>query len=127
MSCLRNLVAFVILTFSSNFLFAQAFADNNNKGFTVKGITLSEVEDQDWSIYNDEENNIYYIDFETIAFNLSEVVVLDEQDQVVFQEEVFDLPVNTIYELDFKPFGTGKFKIELRSFTKFIKKDVLIK
>lgn len=126
MSCLRNLVAFVILTFSSNFLFAQAFADNN-KGFTVKGITLSEVEDQDWSIYNDEENNIYYIDFETIAFNLSEVVVLDEQDQVVFQEEVFDLPVNTIYELDFKPFGTGKFKIELRSFTKFIKKDVLIK
>ena len=126
MPCMRNLIALFILTFSSNLLFAQASADNS-RGFTAKGIILAEVDDLDWSIYNDEENSIYYIDFEKINFNLSEVVILNEENQIVFQEEVFDLPVNTIYEVDFKPFGSGKFKIELRSFTKFIKKDVLIK
>ena len=123
---LRILFALFIFTFSSHFIFAQASADNSAT-FVAKGFVLTESEDQDWSIYNDEENNIYYIDFEKISFNLSEVVVLDENNEILFQEEVFDLPVNTIYELDFNSFGTGKFKIELRSFTKFIKKEVLIK
>lgn len=122
----RTLIALFILSFSSNFLFAQASADRN-ESFTAKGFILTEIEDQDWSIYNDEENNIYYIDFEKINFNLSEIVVLDEEGNEVFSEEVLDLPVNSIYELDFKPFGSGQFKIELRSFTKYIKKDVLIK
>ncbi|MFT5164971.1 MAG: hypothetical protein ACI8P3_000195 [Saprospiraceae bacterium] len=123
---LKIMPALFIFTFLSNFLFAQASADNSDR-FVAKGITLTEAPDQDWSIYNDEENNLYYIDFEKISFNLSEVVVLNENNQVVFIEEVFDLPVNTIYELDFNSFGPGKFSIELRSFTKFIQQDVLIK
>ena len=123
---LKILSALFIFTCLSNFLFAQASADNSER-FVPKGIILTEAPDQDWSIYNDEENNIYYIDFEKISFNLSEVVVLDDNDEVVFIEEVFDLPVNTIYELDFNSFGSGKFRIELRSFTKYIQQDVLIK
>jgi len=123
---MRTLIALVTLSFSSSFLFAQTSVDNSHQ-FTAKGITLAEAEDQDWSIYNDDENNIYYIDFEKITFNLSEIVVLNEKNEEVFKEDVLDLPVNSIYELDFKPFGAGQFKIELRSFTKFIKKDVLIK
>ncbi len=123
---MRTMIALVALSFSSSFLFAQTSVDNGNQ-FVAKGFILVEAEDQDWSIYNDEDNNIYYIDFEKITFNLSEIVVLNEQNEEVFKEDVLDLPVNSIYELDFKPFGTGQFKIELRSFTKFIKKDVLIK
>jgi hypothetical protein len=123
---LKYLSALFIFMSLSNFIFAQASADNSER-FVAKGITLTEAPDQDWSIYNDEENNVYYIDFEKISFNLSEVVVLDENDKVVFIEEVFDLPVNTIYELDFNSFGSGKFRIELRSFTKYIQQDVLIK
>jgi len=126
MPCTRTLITLVIFSFSSHFLFAQA-STSTSKGFTAKGITLTEAEDQDWSIYNDEENNIYFIDFEKINFNLSEVVVFDQSNEVVFKEDVFDLPVNTIYELDFKPFGAGEFKIELRSFTKYIQKDVSVR
>ena len=122
---LRNLILVVILLSTSTVLSAQSFA-NNSKEFVAKGFTLTEVTDQDWSIYSDEENQIYYIDFEKITFNLNEIVVLDEQNNVVFREEVFDLPVNTIYELDLKPFGKGDFSIEIRSFTNFIKKDISV-
>ena len=123
---LKKILAFTFLAFFGNFLFAQASADKDQR-FTAKGFILEESIDQDWSIYNDEENNTYYIDFEKIAFNLSEVVVLNENNEEVFKEEVFDLPVNTIYELDFNSFGSGSFRIELRSFTKFIQKEVFIK
>lgn len=126
MPCKRILIALFIFSFSSQFLFAQTSA-NTSKNFTAKGITLIEAEEQDWSIYNDEENNVYFIDFEKINFNLSEIVVLDAANKVVFKEDVFDLPVNTIYELDFKPYQKGNYKIELRSFTKYIQKDVAVK
>lgn len=126
MSCMKSLVALFILTFSSHFLFAQASADANNT-FTVKGITLTEVTDQDWAIYNDESSNTYYIDFEKITFNLNEIVVMDEEGKEVFKEEVFDLPVNTIYEIDLSDYTNGRYRIELRSFTKFIQQEVEVK
>ncbi len=126
MSSLRILMAIFILILSNNILSAQASADKSSS-FIAKGITLTEAEDQDWSIYNDEENKTYYIDFEKITFNLSEIMVFNSQNEVVFKEEVFDLPVNTIYELDFNGYESGDYRIELRSFTKYIRKDVAVK
>lgn len=123
----RLRILIVALTFMSisTLLTAQTSANTSNE-FVAKGFTLTEITDQDWSIYSDEENQTYYIDFEKITFNLNKIVVLDDQKNVVFQEEVFDLPVNTIYELDLKPFGKGEFSIEIRSFTNFIKKEVSV-
>ncbi len=126
MSTLRTWITLFIITFAGNLLFAQASADKDTR-FVAKGIVLTDASDQDWSIYNDEENNIYYIDFEKISFNLSEILVLDENNKILFTEDVFDLPLNTIYEIDFNQFGSGDFRIELRSYTKFIKKEVSIK
>lgn len=126
MPSLKFLVALFTLLFSNHLLFAQTSVDNNSR-FVAKGITLTEVQGQDWSIYNDEENKTYYIDFEKITFNLSEIVIINDKNEVVFKEEVFDLPVNTIYELDFSTYMTGSYHIELRSFTKFIRKEVSVK
>ena len=40
---------------------------------------------------------------------------------------MFDLPVNTIYELDLTKYQAGKYEIELRSFTGLIRKSVELK
>lgn len=82
------------------------------------------TESQDWTIFRDEENELYYIDFEAIKVNISNVVVKDEQQNILFQDDVFDLPVNTIYELDLSTFQAGKYRIELQTFTNIIAKNI---
>lgn len=101
---------------------------------TEKGISfaneateeLPEVQDENWALYADEENQVYYIDFESLKVNLSDIVVKDENGQVLLKDDVFELPVNTIYELDFSQYGSGRYDIELRSFTGIIRKTISI-
>lgn len=100
---------------------------------TVKGNELlpTEVaalepsgEGNDWGIFEDEENELLYIDFETLNVNLSDISVKDQAGEVVFKEDVFELPVNTIYELDLSSYADGVYEIELRSFTGVIRRRI---
>jgi hypothetical protein len=81
----------------------------------------------DWSIYADMDSNTYFIDFEQLAVNVNKILVKSNDGQVVWQEDVFDLPVNSIYELDFSQYTTGEYTIELQAFTGVIRKRVLHK
>jgi len=83
--------------------------------------------DSDWTLFVDEENKLYYIDFETLKVNLSDIIVKNQQGEEVFKDKVFNLPVDTIYELDFSAYKSGTYEIELRSFTDIIRKKISIK
>lgn len=78
----------------------------------------------DWTIYADAENQLYYIDFEKLRVNLNTIVLQDEQGNVILKDEVFDLPVNTIYELDFSRLPVGRYQLELRSFSGVIRETI---
>mgnify|MGYP000362622328 CR=1 FL=1 len=39
--------------------------------------------------------------------NLSEIVVKNAAGDIVVREDVFDLPVNTIFEIDFSSYNQG--------------------
>lgn len=91
------------------------------------GAGLLDLNNDNWAFYSDEENRVYYIDFENLSVNLSDVSVLRKNGEVIFREDVFELPVNTIYEIDFKQFGAGQYDIELRSFTRVIRRSVSIR
>lgn len=82
---------------------------------------------EDWTLYADEENKLYYIDFENLKVNLSDIVVKNVNGEVLMKDNVFDLPVNTIYELDFSAYKPGTYEIELRSFTNVIRKKLVLK
>jgi Domain of unknown function (DUF3244) len=83
---------------------------------------------KDWSFFTDTENHIVYIDFEKIDVNLSSVTVKDADNKVAFKDEnLWQLPVNTIYEVDFSDKPKGQYTIELRTFTATLKKVVTIK
>ncbi len=88
---------------------------------------ISEQEGGDWTLYADEENKLYYIDFEMLNVNLSDIVVKNQAGEVLLQDNVFDLPVNTIYELDFSKYQPGNYEIELRTFTGAICKKISLK
>jgi hypothetical protein len=89
--------------------------------------SLLEMDSDNWALYADEENNLYYIDFESMSMNLSDIIVRDHKGETILREDVFDLPVNTIYEIDFNQYGKGTFEIELRSFTDAYRRTVTIR
>ncbi len=88
---------------------------------------LKELTNIDWSFFMDEERNVYFIDFETINVNLSDLVVKNMEGKIIMKDELWKLPVDTIYELDFSHFGSGTYDVELRSFTGVLRKTVSIK
>lgn len=88
-------------------------------------LSLTE-EEESWSFFHDEESRIYFIDFESITLNVSDVVVKDASGQIVFSEEVISLPVDTIYELDYSDLEMGTYEVELHSFTKILKREIKI-
>lgn len=90
----------------------------------VKADVLTEKTANDWSVYADAENKLYYIDFQAINVNLNDIIVKNEAGAVVYKDHVLDLPVDVIYELDLSSYPVGTYSIELRSFTSIIKKEV---
>ncbi len=94
----------------------------------LNSLTNSTVDLQDdWSFYEDEENKLFLIDFETIRHNIQDIVVLNKaNDEVIWEESVFDLPVNSIYELDYSSYPKGKYQLELRSINGVLKKHIEI-
>ena len=94
---------------------------------TISSTKTLELTVNDWSIYADAENNTYFIDFEQLAVNVNEILVIDQGGNIIWQEEVYDLPVNSIYELDFSSYDTGNYTIELQAFTGVIRKQIAYK
>ncbi|MBI5914089.1 MAG: hypothetical protein HY842_01835 [Bacteroidetes bacterium] len=84
------------------------------------------IGNEDWTFYLDQESKVYYIDFETISVNLSDIRVYNEAGDVVMTDKLWDLPVNAIYEINLTDFDPGTYKIELRSYTGVIRKDMTL-
>lgn len=107
--------------------FAQSASVTNGSDFISTTEELKELTNENWSFFMDEENQVYYIDFETISVNLNDIIVKDKNGDILVKEDVWELPVNTIFELDFSEFQAGEYEVELRSLTGVLKKTVSIK
>ncbi|MEZ4984847.1 MAG: hypothetical protein R2795_07395 [Saprospiraceae bacterium] len=119
----RNSVLFALAIFGC-VVAAQAQMVAKSPFTGTTGALEKEIVTTDWSIYADEDSSTYFIDFEQLAVNVNKVMVKNAAGQVIWQEEVFDLPVNSIYELDFSGYSSGEYTIELQAFTGVIRKAV---
>ncbi len=119
-----QIITVFALTFLTTALSAQSSASTNNSVLDLDLVSLNSSEN--WSFFVDEENKLYFIDFEKLSFNLSEIVVKNADNEVILKEDVLDLPVNTIFELDFSAYPPGSYNVELRSFTGMMQKSVVI-
>jgi len=117
----RKIFVLILIAFfcSVTSAFSQQVSVEN---MTPKGVTATVSEDQ--SLYTGGSEKVFYIDFEDLRMNLSEIILKNEQGTVLLKDDVFDLPVNTIYELDLSQYGKGTFEVELRSFTGVIRKSI---
>ena len=122
----KSLLAALIIAATSAFtpLKAQLLSTSTSSGTETTNLTSNK---QEWSLYTDKENSMVYIDFEKININLNGLVVKDKEGKVVFKDDaLWQLPVNTIYEVDFSKYPKGAYSIELKSFTATLKKEVAI-
>ncbi len=101
-------------------------AQNAVEGDGEKTPLLKELTSSDWSFFVDKEQGVYFIDFELFKENLKEILVTDSTGKIVYHDELWDLPVNTIYELDFNKIGQGDFTIELHSYTHVYRKNLTV-
>ncbi len=122
---MRKILIAAIIAVCSSFspLHAQLLSINSLGYETTKQTDNT----ADWSIYTDSENRMLYVDFEKINVNLSSMMVKDLEGKTLFRDEtLWQLPVNTIYEIDFSKYPKGNYVIELKTFTSVIKKNVIV-
>lgn len=126
----RKFLPLIVLLCLGTCAYGQMTSVKPEAGFsnlTSTVTTATPADNDNWTLYADEENKLYYIDFEALSVNVSDVIVKNAQGEIVLQDKVFDLPVNTIYELDFSRRKSGTYEVELRTFTGVIRKTVVIK
>jgi len=95
-------------------LFSFVFAHNgdpvipatNEPASTTTGISLDKI------FLSDYEGTALYVDFEAVADQIVEVNLLKEN-KLVMEDNVRDLPDNTIYELNLEILGSGKYTLVL--------------
>jgi beta-galactosidase beta subunit len=118
----------LIATTTTTTLFAQTTSVKNNVDLNMSNLFSDKDKAEDnWAMYSDDENHKYYIDFQKISVNLNDIHVKNEKGEEVFKDNLFTLPVDTIYELDLSKFPVGKYEIELRTFTQSLKRTVAVK
>ncbi|MEM1324979.1 MAG: DUF3244 domain-containing protein [Bacteroidota bacterium] len=102
-----------------------ATAQNQAMSYAEEATTVSESASSSFLV--DGEKNVYFIDFQDITINLNAIVIKDENGKVVWEDKVFDLPVDTIYELNLSAFQKGRYQVELQSFSKVIQKSITLR
>lgn len=85
---------------------------------------LEDLSGEQVPVYRDSDNNLLYIDFEQLRVNLKNVVLKNDKGDILLQDDVFSLPVNTIYELKCSDYPPGLYSLELYSFTSVIKRTL---
>jgi hypothetical protein len=123
----RIFCGLILLTFmvGATSLNAQTSAKDDFSSLAEITTSLLDLEaDDDWSIYTDNDNDILYVDFAKLSFNLNDITIRNKAGEILFRDQLWDLPVDTIYELDLATFGKGAYSVELRSFTDSFTREV---
>ena len=79
---------------------------------TAKSVPANAPLDLSEIFYNDNENQLLFIDFQAIGDQVSLLNILKD-DELMMEDDVSDLPDNTIYELNLEVLRNGNYTVEL--------------
>jgi hypothetical protein len=78
-----------------------------------------------WTFHTDQNRQVLYIDFQALGGNMSKLVVQNANKEIVMtDDQLFDLPANTIYEVDLAEFGKGNYTVELHTYNSIIREEI---
>ncbi len=85
-----------------------------------------EVYEESWSFFTNEDDQLFYIDFQALGGNLTSMVVLDENGNKVVEEDLLFFPDDTIYELDLFDFKEGTYHVLLETYSETIQTELIV-
>ncbi len=92
----------------------------------VNFTTNSRTFNPDEVFFEDDENDILFIDFAMIDEQV-ETIQLFKKKKVLFEDDCQLIPSNAIYELELSTYKKGKYLLELQTETQTIQKSIQIK
>lgn len=130
---MKAVISIAFVLFLCQLLTAQSpIASTNNSLAATDAVDWANFENElnkeDWSFHTNKENKLLYIDFETLGGKMSRLVLKSAQEKVVVEDNhLFDLPVNTIYEVNLENLERGSYFVELYTYDhKVIKKEISV-
>jgi len=103
---MKNLILITALSFSLP-LFAST-----NISFTDPDPSTIQVYQTEKIFFDNDNNDLVFVDLETINQQVVQINVLQD-DTVVMEEDVAELPQNTIHEVELTLFEKGTYTIEI--------------
>lgn len=86
-------------------------------------LEMEDVNDQ-WTFHTDQDLRLLYIDFEALGGKMSHLVIKSNDNTVILEDDhLFDLPANTIYEVNLQKLEKGSYFVELHTFTDDVIKE----
>jgi len=119
----RNLTITMLFAFVSVFAFAQSeIASSDADAMPV----ISKAETA--NIFStDPDSKICFIDFMKIDGYAKQLTVKNAAGEVVMDEPVWELPENTLYELDYNEYKEGNYTVEIQTYSTAIKQQIKVK
>lgn len=118
---MKNLILITALFFS-----LPLFASTNISLIDPDPTTIQEYQPEK-IFFNNDTNDLLFVDLETISNQVIKINVL-QNDAIVMEEDVAELPQNTIHEVELTLFKKGTYTIEIVTLDKVsITKQVTIK
>lgn len=86
-------------------------------------LEMENINDQ-WTFHTDQDLRLLYIDFEALGGKMSHLVIKRNDNTVILEEDhLFDLPANTIYEVNLQKLEKGSYFVELHTYTDDVIKE----
>lgn len=114
-------------------LLASFFCTNVSAQITFAGeesndlltMIAPNVTDIDGVFFMDPESKVCFIDFAMLDGYAKHLVVRNG-DEIIVDERVWELPTNTIYELDYANYSQGNYLVELHTYSKVVQKRISV-
>jgi hypothetical protein len=84
--------------------------------------------EDNWSFHTNQEGKLLYIDFESLGGKMNSLLLKSSEKDVVMEDNhLFDLPINTIYEVNLEKLKRGSYFVELTTYdNKIIREEITI-
>lgn len=116
----------------SSIAFAQSTASteptNAISSIDWSNFEVSMEETGNWSFHTNPTGKLLYIDFESLGGKMSRLIVKSEAKEAVVEDNhLYDLPINTIYEVNLEKLPKGRYFVELYTYSQeLISKEITV-
>ena len=116
-----TLVSTLILTF---FSLSSPAQDNILEASTDTGFSI--LEEEGILFPSLVEKNLFYVDLEKLEGGLSDLQLFNEEEEVILNSSLKELPSDALYELDLSQIDKGEYLLRIRTYQNEVKKGIII-